>query len=108
MDDKTLTELRDVANRIRMESINATSAAGSGHPTSSASIAELMSTLFFHVMKHDPKDPQNPNNDRFVLSKGHAVPALYATWAQLGYFTHDQLLTLRKLTSNLEGGNVLH
>lgn len=102
-DAKTLQELKDIANRIRIESINSTTAAGSGHPTSSASIAEICSTLFFSVMKHDPKDPLNPNNDRFVLSKGHAVPALYATWAQLGYFKHEDLLTLRKLTSELEG-----
>lgn len=102
-DAKTITELKDIANRIRIESIRATTAAGSGHPTSSASIAEIMSTLFFNVMKHDAKDPQNPNNDRFILSKGHAVPALYATWAQLGYIKHEDLVTLRKLTSELEG-----
>jgi transketolase len=95
--------LKDKATRLRIDSIRATTAAGSGHPTSCASAAEIMSTLFYSVMRYDPKQPKNPANDVFVLSKGHAAPVLYAAWAEAGLFPRERLLTLRKIDSELEG-----
>lgn len=102
-DQQTLQALRNIANRLRISSIRATSAAGSGHPTSCCSAAEIMSVLFFHTMKYRPDDPRNPNNDRFILSKGHAAPVLYAVWAEAGYLKESELLNLRKIDSILEG-----
>ncbi|XP_067854835.1 transketolase-like [Heptranchias perlo] len=102
-DANTLQALKDMANTLRIHSITATTEAGSGHPTSCCSAAEIMSVLFFHTMKYKAQDPKNPNNDRFVLSKGHAAPILYAVWAEVGYLNVDQLLTLRKMGSILEG-----
>ncbi|XP_041130338.1 transketolase-like [Polyodon spathula] len=96
-------ELRNIANRLRINSIRATTAAGSGHPTSCCSVAEIMSVLFFHAMKYKAQDPRNPSNDRFVLSKGHAAPVLYAAWAEAGYLKEADLLDLRKISSILEG-----
>ncbi|KAJ8394792.1 hypothetical protein AAFF_G00041470 [Aldrovandia affinis] len=102
-DQQTLQALKNIANRLRINSIKATTAAGSGHPTSCCSVAEIMSVLFFHTMKYRPEDPRNPNNDRFVLSKGHAAPVLYAVWAETGYLKESELLNLRKIDSILEG-----
>ena len=95
--------LKKMADRIRMHVIEMTSAAGSGHPGGSLSSAELFSVLYFHVLRHDPKDPEWSDRDRFVLSKGHVAPALYATLAESGYFSTDELLTLRKIGSRLQG-----
>ncbi|GAA6108295.1 transketolase [Tachysurus ichikawai] len=100
---QTLQELRNIAVRLRINSIKATTAAGSGHPTSCCSAADIMSVLFFHTMKYKPDDPRNANNDRFVLSKGHAAPVLYAAWAEAGYLQESELLKLRKINSILEG-----
>ncbi|XP_069499721.1 transketolase [Ambystoma mexicanum] len=100
---QTLEALRDTATRLRINSIKATTAAGSGHPTSCCSAAEIMSVLFFNVMKYKPQEPRNPNNDRFVLSKGHAAPILYAVWAEAGFLPEAELLNLRKLDSILDG-----
>src|SRR5262249_7419758 len=100
---KNVELLQDKAIRLRIDSVRATSTAGSGHPTSCASAAEIMAVLFFSVMRYDPKDPKNPANDVFVLSKGHAAPILYAAWAEAGFLTEEQLLTLRRLDSDLEG-----
>src|SRR5438128_2405167 len=69
--------LQAIANQLRIHSIESTTAAGSGHPTSCCSAAEIVAALFFGVMRYDPKDPRNPDNDRFILSKGHAAPILY-------------------------------
>ncbi|KAG9472071.1 transketolase isoform X1 [Eleutherodactylus coqui] len=102
-DQQTLQALKDTANRLRILSIRATTAAGSGHPTSCCSAAEIMSVLFFHTMKYKPQDPKNPNNDRFVLSKGHAAPVLYSAWAEAGFVPESELLKLRTLDSVLEG-----
>ncbi|KAM3915062.1 transketolase [Leptodactylus fuscus] len=102
-DQQTLQALKDTANRLRIQSIKATTAAGSGHPTSCCSAAEIMSVLFFHTMKYKPQDPKNPNNDRFVMSKGHAAPILYAAWAEAGFLPEPELLNLRKFDSVLEG-----
>jgi len=95
--------LHNLATQLRIDSIQATTAAGSGHPTSSMSAAEIMALLFFEVMRLDPKRPQAPENDKFILSKGHAAPVLYAVWAELGLFSREHLLTLRRFGSNLEG-----
>lgn len=100
---KDISLLQDKAVRMRIESVRSTSAAGSGHPTSCASAAEIMSVLFFSVMRYDPKDPKNPANDVFVLSKGHAAPILYAAWAEAGLFPVEKLITLRRIDSDLEG-----
>ncbi|CAL8323778.1 unnamed protein product [Merluccius merluccius] len=102
-DQQTLQALRNTANRLRIHSIRATTAAGSGHPTSCSSAAEIMSVLFFNTMKYRPEDPRNIHNDRFVLSKGHAAPILYAVWAETGYLKENELLNLRKVDSILEG-----
>ncbi|HEX7958607.1 MAG TPA: transketolase, partial [Terriglobales bacterium] len=100
---KNIELLQDKATRLRIDSVRSTSAAGSGHPTSCASAAEIMSVLFFSVMRYDPKDPKNPANDVFVLSKGHAAPILYSAWAEAGLFPREHLLTLRRIDSDLEG-----
>jgi transketolase len=98
-----IRSLEDVATRLRIESIRATTAAGSGHPTSAASAADLVAALFFAVMRLDPDEPRSPASDRFVLSKGHAAPLLYAAWAELGVVPRQALTTLRAIDSDLEG-----
>ena len=98
-----VTNLQNAATRLRILSVRATTEAGSGHPTSCLSAADIVATLFFSVMRFDPKNPKNPSNDRFVLSKGHAAPLLYAAWAEAGAFKSDDLLRLRTLESDLEG-----
>ena len=95
--------LKNIATRLRIDSIRATSEAGSGHPTSCCSMADIMAALFFAEMRFDPKEPQNPDSDRFVLSKGHAAPILYAAWAEAGAFDRSELLKLRRIDSDLEG-----
>ena len=95
--------LKNVATRLRIDCVRATSEAGSGHPTSCASAADIVAALFFSEMRYDARNPQNPDNDRFVLSKGHAAPILYAAWAEVGLFKREDLLTLRRLDSDLEG-----
>ena len=95
--------LEDKATRLRIDSVRSTTEAGSGHPTSCASAAEIMSVLFYSVMRYDPRDPHRREGDVFVLSKGHAAPILYAAWAEAGAFPREKLLTLRKVDSDLEG-----
>src|SRR5437868_4910058 len=99
MIDTDIELLKGIANQLRIHSINATTAAGSGHPTSCCSSADLVATLFFGHMKYDPKNPRYHNNDRFILSKGHAAPLLYAAWAENGFVPVNELLNLRKFTS---------
>ncbi|NOT97334.1 MAG: transketolase [Nitrospira sp.] len=98
-----LNALHNKATQLRIESVRATSEAGSGHPSSCCSAAEIVAALFFSVMRYDPKNPKAANSDRFVLSKGHAAPLLYAAWAEAGLFPKSDLLKLRTLTSDLEG-----
>jgi transketolase len=98
-----INELRTRAARLREHSLRATTEAGSGHPTSCLSAADLVAALFFDVLRFDPHDPGNPRCDRFVLSKGHAAPLLYAAWADAGAFPVERLLTLRQFDSPLEG-----
>uniref|UniRef100_A0A1A8GAY1 Transketolase n=1 Tax=Nothobranchius korthausae TaxID=1143690 RepID=A0A1A8GAY1_9TELE len=102
-DEKTLQGLKDIANKLRINSIKATCASNSGHPTSCCSAAELMSVLFFNAMRYKADDPRNQCNDRFVLSKGHAAPVLYAVWAEAGFVKESDLINLRKIDCDLEG-----
>src|SRR5712691_11454538 len=95
--------LKNVATRLRIDSIRSTSEAASGHATSCCSAADLLAALFFAEMRFDPKDPRNPQSDRFILSKGHAAPILYAAWAEAGAFDRAELLKLRRIDSDLEG-----
>jgi transketolase len=98
-----LSTLHNKATQLRINSVRATSEAGSGHPSSCASAADIVAALFFSVMRYDPKNPKARNSDRFILSKGHAAPLLYAAWAEAGLFPTSDLLKLRTLTSDLEG-----
>ncbi len=100
---KNVEQLKGLANSIRQSIIRMTCAAGSGHPGGSLSAAEILTTLFFNEMKHDPKSPKWEARDRFILSKGHACPVLYAALAEAGYFSKNELKTLRKLGSRLQG-----
>src|SRR6202042_3720324 len=95
--------IQEKARLLRIHSLRATTAAGSGHPTSCLSAAELVAATFFHAMKFDPANPNAIAGDRFVLSKGHAAPLLYAALAESGVFPVSRLMTLRQLTSELEG-----
>jgi transketolase len=95
--------LTNIATRLRVDSLRSTSEAGSGHPTSCFSAAEIVAALFFAEMRFDPRDPHQPGSDRFVLSKGHAAPILYAAWAEAGAFDRSELLRLRQIGSDLEG-----
>src|SRR5436190_16567300 len=98
-----LPALKNIATRLRIDSVRATSESGTGHPTSCMSMADITAALFFAEMRFDPKDPKNPESDRFVLSKGHAAPILYAAWAEAGAFDRAELLKLREIGSDLEG-----
>jgi transketolase len=95
--------LTNIATRLRIDSVLATSESGNGHPSTCCSAADIVAALFFAEMRYDPRDPQHPDNDRFVLSKGHAAPLLYAAWAEAGFLKREDLLTLRRLDSDLEG-----
>ncbi len=95
--------LIEKANNLRIHSVVSTSAAGSGHPTTCLSSADIVAALFFHAMRYDTADAQNANNDRFILSKGHAAPLLYAAYAEIGIIPVEDLTTLRQIDSILEG-----
>src|SRR5690348_12515256 len=95
--------IKEKARRLSLLSMMETTAAGSGHPTSCMSAAELMAGIFFYAMKFDPKNPNSPDADRFVLSKGHAAPVLYAALSEAGVFPESRLMTLRQFSSELEG-----
>ncbi len=101
--DALISLLTHKAARLRIDSVRSTTEAGSGHPTSCCSAADIVATLFFSVMRYDPKNPKHSGSDRFVLSKGHAAPLLYAAWAEAGLFDRTELVKLRTLTSDLEG-----
>ena len=103
MPEPSLAILQNIATDLRIDSVRSTTEAGSGHPTTCLSAADIIAALFFKEMRFDPKDPQHPEADRFVLSKGHAAPILYAAWAATGAFPRDEVLKLRTLTSDLEG-----
>lgn len=95
--------LMSVANNVRLGIIDAVYSAGCGHPGGSLSIADILTYLYFNEMRVDPANPKMQNRDRFVLSKGHTAPALYATLAERGYFAKDELKNLRQIDSMLQG-----
>jgi len=92
-----------MAKKLRRHIITMIGQAGSGHPGGSLSAVEIMTALYFKLMRHKPLDPQWPGRDRFILSKGHAAPALYAVLAECGYFPVEELMTLRQMGSRLQG-----
>ena len=100
---RTQLELQKVANEVRKGIITGVHAAKAGHPGGSLSAADLFTYLYFEEMNVDPKNPQDPDRDRFVLSKGHTAPGLYAALANKGYFPVEDLLTLRHIGSHLQG-----
>ena len=98
-----IKDLKEIARTIRKDIILMIAEAGSGHPGGSLSATDIITALYFKVMRHNPQNPGWPDRDRFVLSKGHAVPALYSALARSGYFPPEQLLTLRRFGSPLQG-----
>ena len=96
-------QLEEIACKVRIGIIEGVHAAKAGHPGGSLSIAEILTYLYFKEMNIDPANPKDPKRDRFVLSKGHAAPALYATLALRGFFPVDELITLRQIGSRLQG-----
>ncbi|MGQ9824254.1 MAG: transketolase [Desulfotomaculales bacterium] len=103
MEQEKISWLEEKAREIRAHVIRMTAAAGSGHPGGSLSAADIVTALYFHLMRVDPGNPSWPDRDRFILSKGHAAPLLYAVLAERGFFPPEELLTLRKLGSRLQG-----
>src|ERR1700733_6618238 len=99
----TVSAIQETARRLKVLSMMATTAAGSGHPTSCMSAAQLVAGTFFYAMKFDAKNPNSNDSDRFVLSKGHAAPVLYAALAEAGVFPESRVMTLRQFSSELEG-----
>jgi transketolase len=99
----SIPELQQIARKIRRDIVTMIAKAGSGHPGGSLSAADILTTLYYRILHHDPNNPEWPDRDRFILSKGHAAPALYATLAECGYFPVEELDTLRKLGSRLQG-----
>ncbi len=99
----SVAEMEAIAKRLRRHIISMTGKAGSGHPGGSLSAVEIVATLYFKVLRHKPSDPRWSDRDRFILSKGHAAPLLYATLAECGYFPVGELLTLRQPDSRLQG-----
>ena len=103
MNEARIKELKNIANDVRIGIIDSTHAAKCGHPGGSLSIADILTYLYFEKMNIDPENPKMENRDRFVLSKGHTAPGLYATLAHRGFFPVEDLLTLRKIDSYLQG-----
>ena len=103
MTETTKKELMKIACRVRMGVIDAVHSAKSGHPGGSLSAADMFTYLYFKEMNIDPEDPRNPDRDRFVLSKGHTAPGLYSALALRGFFPEEELKTLRKMGSRLQG-----
>jgi transketolase len=103
VDTSVLDDLRRRAHQIRIDIIKMLALAGSGHPGGSLSAVEILAALYFYKMRHDPQNPEMSDRDRFVLSKGHCCPALYAVLSMCGYFDRTHLWTLRRLGSILQG-----
>ena len=103
MDKKRKTELEIIANKVRKSALTGIYNAKSGHPGGSLSIADILTYLYMEVMNTDPKDPKNPDRDRLVLSKGHTCPALYGILAHKGFFPEEDIKTLRRTDSYLQG-----
>lgn len=102
-DPALIARLEEIARRMRIDIVEMLGKAGSGHPGGSLSAIDMVTALYFEVLRHDPKNPTWQERDRFVLSKGHAVPAVYACMAEAGYIPHEELGTLRQLDSRLQG-----
>jgi len=100
---ESVDELEVMAKKLRRHIIEMIGRAGSGHPGGSLSAADIVTCLYFNVLRHDPVNPKWPDRDRFILSKGHAAPVLYSALAECGYIPVESLLTLRKLNSILQG-----
>lgn len=103
LSDQSARELGETARHLRVEILKMLNTANSGHTGGSLSAIDVLTVLFFHTMRHDPANPRWEERDRFVLSKGHAAPALYSCLAHAGYFPTDDLKTLRRLGSHLQG-----
>ena len=99
----SMDDLKDITKELRRDVVEMTFTAGSGHPGGSLSEIEILTALYFQIMKHDPENPTWSDRDRFILSKGHASPGFYAVLAKRGYFPRDELWTFRKLGSRLQG-----
>ena len=99
----SISELEAIARKLRRDIVKMTFTAGSGHPGGSLSELDILTTVYFKVLNHDPHNPSWPDRDRFILSKGHACPGLYAVLARCGYFPHEELGTFRKIDSRLQG-----
>ena len=95
--------LQAICKDVRADIVKMTAAAGSGHPGGSLSSVELLTALYFNVLNHRPEEPNWPDRDRFILSKGHVCPVLYSVMARTGYFPVEELMTLRKFGSRLQG-----
>ena len=108
MAELNVDELQNIANKMRLDVVEMTTEAGSGHPGGSLSAADAVATLYVRIMNVDPADPYKEDRDRFVLSKGHAAPILYAALAERGYFPVEELKTLRKIGSRLQGHPAYH
>ncbi|MDD5382894.1 MAG: transketolase, partial [Candidatus Margulisbacteria bacterium] len=98
-----IKQLEETARKLRQHIIQMTCAAASGHPGGSLSAADVVTVLYFYKLRHNPKDPGWVDRDRFVMSKGHAAPVLYAALAEAGYFPVEYLNTLRQVGSSLQG-----
>lgn len=98
-----ISQLKEIARQVRLDIIESTFAAGSGHPGGSMSAVEVIVALYYREMNYRPQEPHWPDRDRFILSKGHACPAQYSVLAQVGFFPHEELKDLRKLGSILQG-----
>jgi transketolase len=99
----SIAELKEMAKKLRRHVITMIATAGSGHPGGSLSAADIVTALYFKLLHHNPENPRWPDRDRFILSKGHAAPILYAALAETGYFPLAELSTLRRLDSRLQG-----
>ncbi len=102
-EELSLEDMEQMARKLRRHIVTMTAKAGSGHPGGSLSAVEVVTALYFGLMRHDPANPNWPDRDRFVLSKGHAAPLLYAALAECGYFPVEELSTLRQIDSRLQG-----
>ena len=103
MEPQNIENLKKICKDVRADIIKMTAVAGSGHPGGSLSSVELMAALYFNVLNHRPEEPNWPDRDRYILSKGHACPVLYSVMARTGYFPVEELTTLRKFGSRLQG-----
>ncbi len=103
MEQARIKELKRISANIKLGALEAVFSASSGHPGGSLSISDILSYLYFEEMNIDPRDPKKANRDRFVLSKGHTAPALYAALAERGYFPREDLKTFRRIDSFLQG-----